>query len=221
MKLSVVIPTLNALQVLPAAIANLAGADEIIVADGGSVDGTPDLARGLGLDVVVAERGRGNQLAAGAARATGDWLLFLHADTRLETGWAEDVRPHVEGRGNTLRAAYFRFALDSSGWQARALERLVGWRNRLFSLPYGDQGLLISRTHYDALGGFRPMPLMEDVDMVRRIGRRRLLPLRTRAVTSAVKWERDGWLLRSARNLACLMLYVVGIPPATIVRLYG
>ena len=98
---------------------------------------------------------------------------------------------------------------------------LVAVRCRLFRLPYGDQGLLISRALYQRLGGFKPVPLMEDVDLVRRVGWRRLTALPSAAVTSAVRYRRDGYLLRPLRNLCCLTLYFLGVPPRAIVKLYG
>jgi hypothetical protein len=123
-------------------------------------------------------------------------------------------------RSGPERAAYFRFVLDSDDPRARRLERLVAWRCRALSLPYGDQGLLIHRNLLERIGGVRPLPLMEDVDLVRRIGRRRLVALDAPAMTSAAKWERDGWRRRSLRNLACLTLYGAGVPPRLIARLY-
>ena len=119
------------------------------------------------------------------------------------------------------RAGYFRFALDSDDPRARRLERLVAWRCRVLALPYGDQGLLIHRDLLAAVGGIRPLPLMEDVDLVRRLGRRRLVALDAAAITSAAKWQRQGWYRRSLRNLACLALYFAGVPPRLIARLYG
>ncbi|TDH58184.1 glycosyl transferase family 2, partial [Dankookia rubra] len=165
-------------------------------------------------------RGRGPQLAAGAAAARGDWLLFLHADTRLAPGWAAAVRGFMAAAGHAGRAAYFAFALDDPSPQARRLERLVAWRCRVMALPYGDQGLLLPRALYDAVGGYRPLLLMEDVDLVRRIGRRRLAALPVEALTSAERWRRDGWRRRSARNLACLSLWFMGVPPRLIARVY-
>jgi hypothetical protein len=91
----------------------------------------------------------------------------------------------------------------------------------MLALPYGDQGLLIHRDVLRAAGGIRPLPLMEDVDLVRRLGRRRLVALNAGAVTSAAKWERDGWYKRSGRNLLCLSLWRLGVPPAWIARIYG
>ena len=119
------------------------------------------------------------------------------------------------------RAGYFRFALDSADPRARRLERLVAWRCRVFALPYGDQGLLISRALLEQVGGIRPLPLMEDVDLVRRLGRRRLAAIGAAAVTSAERWAKEGWTRRSARNLACLSLYLAGVPPRIIARLYS
>jgi rSAM/selenodomain-associated transferase 2 len=222
--LSIVIPTLNAADSLPGTLASLgeariAGlAHEIVVSDGGSNDGTVEIARQAGARVVIGARGRGAQLARGAEAANGGWLLFLHADTRLAPGWLAPVRAFM-GSGET-RAAYFRFALDDSHPAARRIEALVRWRCARLALPYGDQGLLIARKSYDAIGGFRPLPLMEDVDIVRRLGRRNLVPLDHLAITSAQRYRRDGWWARPSRNLVCLSLYFLGVPPSRLHRLY-
>ncbi|MDP2259924.1 MAG: TIGR04283 family arsenosugar biosynthesis glycosyltransferase [Caulobacter sp.] len=220
-RLSVVIPTLTAAEGLAATLAALDPADEIIVVDGGSRDGTAALARDLGARVIETAPGRGCQLAAGAASATADWLLFLHADTVLPPGWRDVVAGHFSAPRAMERAACFRFALDDDSPQARRLERWVAWRVAALALPYGDQGLLIHRTLYDAVGGYRPLPLMEDVDLVRRLGRRRLTVLDASATTSARRWRQDGWLARSARNLLCLALFHIGVPAERIARLYG
>jgi rSAM/selenodomain-associated transferase 2 len=212
--LSVVIPTLNAVDTLAATLGSVTDADEVVVVDGGSSDGTRALATSLGAKVVQAPRGRGAQLAHGVEVAMGDWLLLLHGDTRLAPGWSRVIP-------STGRAGYYRFTLDSDDPRARRLERLVAWRCRLFALPYGDQGLLIHRDLLQRAGGIKPLPLMEDVDLVRRLGRRRLLPLDVAAVTSAEKWKRQGWYRRSLRNFGCLTLYFAGVPPRTIARLYG
>ncbi len=216
-----VIPTLDAANGLAARLAALAGdpVDEIVVADGGSTDATLTLARAAGAVLVAAPRGRGVQLAAGIAAARGDWLLLLHADTSPGTGWRAALRDAM--RAGASRAHYFRFALDSDAPQARRLERLVAWRCRTLALPYGDQGLLIARSLLQAAGGLRPLPLMEDVDLVRRLGRDRLAALPVPALTSAARWERDGWTRRSARNLLCLSLWYAGVPPGTLRRLYA
>ena len=229
--LSIVIPTLDAADVLGATLADLAGGlarldergigTEVVVADGGSRDGTGAEARRLGARLVEAAQGRGRQLVAGAAAAGGEWLLFLHADTRPAPGWHEEASAFMNAPGNEGRAACFRFALDDRAAAARLLERLVALRCRLFALPYGDQGLLIHRSLYEALGGFRPLPLMEDVDFARRIGRRRLAYLATPAVTSAQRYRRAGYAPRVMRNLCCLALFSLGVRAETVARLYG
>jgi rSAM/selenodomain-associated transferase 2 len=197
------------------------GIREIMVADGGSVDQTNVLAKAAGAQIVAGQRGRGSQLAAGAAAASGAWLLFLHADCRPAPGWPEAVAAFVTAPQAESSAGYFDFALDDAAPAARRLERIVAWRCRVLTLPYGDQGLLISRTLYDAVGGYAALPLMEDVDLVRRLGRRRLAPIGARCVTSANRYRQDGYWRRPLRNLFCLSLYFAGIPPERIVRLYG
>jgi rSAM/selenodomain-associated transferase 2 len=221
--LSVVIPTLNAERTIRVALAGVAVPEvrEVIVVDGGSSDGTPDIARRRGSRVVSAKRGRGSQLAAGAAAAEGDWLLFLHADTRLDAGWIGEVAAFAADPANEARAAAFAFRLDDGAPQARRVERLVRWRVRALALPYGDQGLLISRRLYEEVGGFdATLPIMEDVDIVRRIGRRRLALLTAAASTSAARYRRGGWWLRPARNVYCLALYFLGVSPERIRKIY-
>ena len=212
--LTVVIPTLNAALTLPGTLAALAWHD-VVVSDGGSTDGTRDIA---GVRFVTGPRGRGAQIAAGIAAADGDWLLILHADTRLAPGWVDAVRAHIATSPD--RAAYFRFRLDSPDPRARRLERAVAWRCRALGLPYGDQGLLISRAVLRAAGGVRPLPLMEDVDLIHRLPSRPVA-LPVDAITSASRWERGGWTRRSLRNLLCLSLWYAGVPPARIAWLYG
>ena len=218
--LSIIIPTWQAAAELPATLACLDGGCEIVISDGGSTDGTPDIATAAGLRVIDGPRGRGAQLAVGARSATGDWFLFLHADTRLGSGWREHVEAFAADPRNSGHAAVFRFALDDGSPAARRLERLVAWRTRVLGLSYGDQGLLMSRAFYNEIGGFSALPLMEDVDMVRRIGRRRLTVLDIAAVTSAARFRESGYLRRSLRNLFCLGLYLLGVAPQRIERIY-
>lgn len=229
--LSVIIPTLNAEKSLARAMLPLvSGAvrgivTEVIVVDGGSTDATLEIVDAAGAKLVKAPRGRGTQLAAGAKAAKSDWLLFLHADTVLDAGWDDELHKLFEqieaGRFRTSEvAAAFRFALDDFSSSARWLERLVALRCLVFRLPYGDQGLLISRRLYERLGGFREIPLMEDVDLVRRLGRSQLVLLRTAAVTSPERYVAQGFIARSLRNFACLTLYYMRVPPRLIARIY-
>lgn len=219
---SVIVPALNAERTLRPVLAVLAAGqpDEIVVVDGASGDGTPDIAKRRGARVISAPRGRGSQLAAGAAAATGDWFLFVHADTVLSPDWMRSVGEFAGDSGNVMCAASFAFGLDDPAPQARRIERWVRRRVRLLALPYGDQGLLISRAFYEAIGGYRPIPIMEDVDIVRRIGRHRLRVLDATAFTSAVRYRQGGWWARPVRNLFCLALYFAGASPERIRRIY-
>jgi rSAM/selenodomain-associated transferase 2 len=230
-RLFTIIPALNAAASLGAVFDSLAEAERTglsggwVLADGGSSDTTVALARRAGARIVVGAKGRGPQLAAGAEAAARlmsaqDWYLFLHADTRLAPGWTSSVRSFMTNHQHRDQAGYFRFTLDDISPKARRLERAVAWRCRMFALPYGDQGLLISRRFYEALGGFKPWPLFEDVDLVRRIGRRRLAPLNVRAVTSAERFLADGYGRRSARNLTLLARYYLGADPQTLAQAY-
>lgn len=230
-QLTIVIPALNAAASLPETFAALEPAiacglvSHWVLADGGSSDQTLHFARSRGFDIVRSLPGRGVQLAAGAARAIegmdeDDWLLFLHADTRLEAGWARAVKAFMTAHAGADRAGYFRFALDDDSPAARRLERFVAARCAILRLPYGDQGLLIRAGFYRALGGYGRMRLFEDVDLVRRIGSRRLVPVSARAITSAQRFREEGYMRRSAANLVLLARYFLGADPETLARAY-
>ena len=225
--LSVIVPALDAAASLPASLAALDEArragllHEVLVVDGGSSDATAEVAARAGARVLAGPRGRGQQLSVGAAAAAADWLLFLHADTVLGPGWAAAARVFMARPEAHERAAVFRLALDDPDPRARRIERLARWRARALGLPYGDQGLLISRAFYQGLGGFRPLALMEDVELVHRIGRARLVTLEAEALTSAARYRAGGWWLRPLRNLSLLGLYFLGAPPKLLKRLYG
>lgn len=220
--LSIIIPTLNAEAALPAAfIALMPGLEagvlrEVVVSDGGSVDRSCEIAEAAGAVVVAGAAGRGGQMARGADAAGGAWLLFLHADSVLQDGWAEAVLAHIAG---DQRAGYFRLRFSArGGWPGF----VAGWanlRSRVFGLPYGDQGLLISRALYDAVGGFADIALMEDVAMARCL-RGQLLALPVAVVTDAVRYQQAGWFLHGARNLWRLLRYLAGVDPAKLRRGY-
>ncbi len=215
--LSAVIPTLNEAGFIGRTIARVQAADgvEIVVVDGGSRDDTVAIAEGLGARVIESEPGRGRQMNAGAAVGRGETLLFLHADTLLPTGFEQYVRRVLAGSNVVLGA--FLFRLDVRTIALRAVERLVAVRCRLLGLPYGDQGLFLRRSTFDALGGFRDLPIMEDFDLVRRAGRMGRVEIAPApATTSARRWVVRGALRTTLVNQLCVAAFVLGVAPARI-----
>lgn len=228
--ISVIIPTLNAEATLAVTLASLIDAAveglvrEVLVVDGGSGDRTRRIVDQAGAELIEAAPGRGRQLAEGAKRARMPWLLFLHADTRLPADWQDEVTQFIQGIENGAApptAAAFRFRLDDKGVAPRTLEALVRLRCAALRLPYGDQGLLIQRALYQSVGGYADLPIMEDVDIIRRLGRRRVTILESAATTSARRYRAEGYVARALRNQMCLAMYTAGLPVSTIARLYN
>jgi rSAM/selenodomain-associated transferase 2 len=221
---TIVIPVLNDTAALTSLLPTLAvdPSVQIVVADGAERhDPAWDALRERhpAIEWVRSACGRGVQMNAGAARARGRWLVFLHADTRLGAGWL-DVLRRLDGDPSIVGGS-FRFALDSRARCARWIERGVRLRVRLFDLAYGDQALFARRDVFGALSGYADLPLMEDVDFIRRLRRRgRLEHADVPALTSARRWERDGWARRTLENAALTLLFLAGWPPAGLARRY-
>ena len=193
---------------------------EVIVANGDAGDLALDPVRRAWPAVrwVDSPPGRCRQMNAGAERATGQWLLFLHADTRIDDGWLDEIRRAAD---DGAVGGCYRLQIDSPRWQARLIERGVKWRVRWLGLAYGDQGLFIRRDLFCAMGGYRAMPVMEDADLVRRMrhhGRLRYSPVGVSV--SARRWERDGWIRRTVFNLQILLLYFSGRSPKVLAASY-
>lgn len=218
--ISVVVPTENSGRLLPRCFDSLiAGAvrgvvREVIVSDAGSTDGTLVIADAAGAHVVHSRKNRGAQMADGAAIAKSDWLLFLHPETALEAGWEMEAESFIDQAVmERPRAAVFHFALEDFGGEARRAEAKAALRTGLFALPYGDQGLLIPKRLYQKLGGYRALVDVEDADLVRRIGRRRLVSLRARAVNVA-RPHKGAW-----RGLALTLLHALRVPSRVLAGL--
>ncbi|MBU6251380.1 MAG: TIGR04283 family arsenosugar biosynthesis glycosyltransferase [Cyanobacteria bacterium REEB417] len=204
--IAVVIPARQEAGRLPALLADLARAPDLIaervVVDGGSTDPTPAVAALAGARVLRAQPGRGGQLLAGIASTTAPWLWLLHADVRLPPGWAAQLRAALATPAPTRpRAWYGDLCIDQGGLGYRLLECLVALRSALLQRPYGDQGLLLRRACYQQVGGLRPLPLMEDLEFVERLGRQgRLCALGLAITVDARRWQRLGLVGTSLSN---------------------
>lgn len=194
---------------------------EVIVANGDRSDASIPAVRERypGVRWIMSSPGRARQMNAGARVARGEWLLFLHADTLPDPGWIEAIRG--VGEDARVSAGAFRFVLRSSAPLARIIEWGVMWRVRWLGLPYGDQGLFVRRTAFESLGGYRLLPLMEDVDFVRRVSTLgRMVALDVPIQVSARRWDRDGWIRRTTSNMVLLGLHVLGVAPWPLARAY-
>jgi len=222
-RLSVVIPALDEGESVAGTVASTARelepGDEVIVVDGGSRDRTVAKARAAGAVVVETPPGRGLQMNAGVAVATGDVLLFLHADTRLPRGF----RPAIEEALRDGAAVWGRFdlELDDDSITIRGLGRLISWRSRIFRSATGDQAIFVRRRVFEGVGGYREPHLFEDVDLVRRLrpcGGMAVPP--AAVVTSARRWRNRGVVATVARMWVLKSLYLLGVPAATLARHY-
>jgi len=202
-KISIIIPTFNEANNLPLLLSDLSiiqKEGEILIIDCGSVDKTIDIANIYGAKVYKSkERNRGLQLDIGAKNSSGDWLIFLHADTRLTHDWFTKIKSVLEGNKNYIY--YFKFRINDKKIIYRVLEILVNFRSQYFKQPYGDQGLIIHRSIYFENNGFRNIPLMEDIDFLRRLNNKKdLKKLNLPIFTSSRKWERTNILLQALKN---------------------
>lgn len=218
--LSVIIPTLNEVHAVPTLISLLrdAGIEEILIADGGSEDGTRTAAREAGATVVTAPRGRAAQMNAAAKLATGELLLFLHADTHPPEGFPTIITETLQSPG--VAAGAFGFSLGDDYPPAALIEALVDWRCRLRHLPYGDQGFFIRRRIYNALGGFPDLPVMEDYAMVKKARKcGRVVTTRASALTSPRRWQEGGLLRTFFCHQLMLTAYHLGLPLSWLAQL--
>lgn len=215
-ELSIIVPTLNEASRIGGLIDALrVPGTEVIVADGGSTDDTREIAASHGARVTLAQRGRGPQMNAGAAMARGTRLLFLHADTTLPKDFLCIVIATLEDQSVTLGA--FRFKLDRDSALLRAVELTVSFRCAAFRMPYGDQAFFMRRSAFSQIGGFASIPLMEDIDLVRRARKAgRVVVVNSAATTSARRWDAAGVLRMTAINQACVLAYSLGASPAQL-----
>ncbi|MBM5799960.1 MAG: glycosyltransferase [Cyanobacteria bacterium K_DeepCast_35m_m2_023] len=224
---AVVIPARHEASRLPLLLADLGRAPQllatVIVVDGGSGDGTVVAARLAGAQVLHAQPNRGAQLVQGISASTAPWLWLLHADVRLPADWPARVAAVVESSTvpQPLEAWYGDLRVDLPGLPYRVLEQLVGLRSRWRQRPYGDQGLLLHRCCYDACGGLRPLPLMEDLDFAERFASQgRFCRLRLPLQVDGRRWRRLGVLGTAWANAALRRAWRRGVAPQTLAQRY-
>lgn len=223
LSLSIIIPSLNSEKTIYSCINALKiwrNKYEIILVDAMSQDKTIKIAKEFGSYILTTKPGRGHQLSYGASFAKNKWLLFIHSDTILEDKWLYEVEKFILDNENYQKVAAFRFSLDSKTKKAKFIEKFVSWRCNKLKLAFGDQGLLIHKNFYNELGGFKPLEIMEDLDIIMRIGKSRLIILESKAITSSVRYQNDGWIIRPLKNFLCLTMYFFGLPNKLIAWVY-
>ncbi len=220
-RISVIIPTLNEAANVKATLGSLEGAAgvDVIIVDGGSNDETVALARSWGAKVVTSTPGRGRQMNVGAAMADGEILLFLHADTRLPHRFEHHVREILSRPG--VVAGAFRLGIDAPGLGLRIIEKVANWRAQVLQAPYGDQTIFLKAEMFRHVGGYPDSPIMEDVELIRRLRRRGRIVIAPSAVqTSARRWQRMGIWKTWFVNQALILSYWVGVAPERLARWY-
>ena len=219
-RISIVIPTLNEASLITDTLQRLLNIPdvEIIVADGGSADQTVELAQAAGAHVVQCHPGRGKQMNAGASLASGEVLLFLHADTQLPKDFCEHIWRVMRANNS---AGAFRLQIGAKGWMLRLVEFAANLRSRWFRMPYGDQAIFVRASVFYEIDGFRNWPLMEDFDFGQRLkknGKMKLVP--ASVITSPRRWQRLGVIRTTLTNLACVIAFQLGVSPATLAGWY-
>lgn len=220
--LTIIIPTLNAAEPLPATLSSLfEGVSEglvaeVIFADGGSIDATEKIADNVGARLVPSRKGRGYQMNTGAMAAHTPWLMFVHADTQFSQGWPATVQHHIS---HSKKAGYAQLVFDAKGFAPKFVAGWANLRSKMLGLPYGDQTLLISASLYQKIGGYPDQPLMEDVAIARKL-KGQMVRLPMSVTTSSERYLKEGWFRRGAKNLGTLVLYFLGRDPEKLATRY-
>ncbi|MDZ8109524.1 MAG: TIGR04283 family arsenosugar biosynthesis glycosyltransferase [Nostoc sp. DedQUE12a] len=220
-KISIIIPAINEAANIKEAIATTKGSKniEVIVVDGGSSDDTREIAQSLSAKVISSSPGRAIQMNAGAVAASGEILLFLHADTRLPAGFDEMICTVLQ-QPETVAGA-FNLRIDAPLLSLRWVEFGVKWRSHFCQMPYGDQAIFLTKAVFQQIGGFPELPIMEDFELMRRLkAKGRIAIISTPVVTSARRWLQKGVFKTTLVNQIVIIAYFLGVSPAQIRRWY-
>lgn len=222
MSISIVVPVLNEAQNIKKSLLDLQKQSntEIIIVDGGSQDKTVEIVQKLGIKLICSPRaGRAQQMNLGAAVATGNILLFLHADTQLPPGYQEMVKEALS-QPKTIAGA-FQLAIDGPQRSLRLVETMVNWRSRFLSLPYGDQAIFLKASTFQKIGGFSNIPIMEDFELIQRLKRQgKITIVPTSVITSSRRWHKLGIFQTTLINQLIVIGYYLGVPPVQLARWY-
>jgi len=219
--ISIIIPTLNEADTITPILSGLKNRHdvEVIVVDGGSKDGTVELAGSLGARVLRSKPSKAGQMNAGAAAATGKVLLFLHSDTQLPEKFEEPILRMVNQNG--IAAGAFQLQIESEIKGLRVIEQVANWRSRLLQAPYGDQGIFVTKALFDQIGGFPDIPIMEDFELIRRLKKKGKIGILAESVkTSPRRWLNYGIFKTWLTNQIIIGAYYIGVPPEQLARWY-
>jgi rSAM/selenodomain-associated transferase 2 len=221
-EISIIIPVLNEETFILKTLKNLRQneAIEVIVVDGGSKDNTVQLVQNMGIKIIkLTQASRSLQMNQGALLATGNILLFLHADTILPQGYDELI---LNGFSNSkIVGGAFKLKIDLSLFSLRLIEILVNWRSQIFSIPYGDQGIFVKTSVFREIGGFTNLPIMEDFEFMQKLNKRgKIIIVSAKVVTSGRRWQKLGVVKTTLINQLIILGYYLGISPQKLVRWY-
>ena len=218
---TLVIPTYNAQKTINTTLNNVSKKfQNIIIVDGYSKDLTKNICKKYNTQFFTSKTNRGMQLKLGGEKAGTNWIFFLHADSILQNDAIDKIAEFISIDKNNYKAAAFKLKFNQKKIYASCLSKIVFFRSKYFKLPYGDQGLIISKTFYNKIGGFKPLPIMEDVEIVKNIGFKNIRILDSYIITDSIRYKTQGWLIRPLINLYCLSLYFLGFNINYINKIY-